>query len=156
MRQLRAFEGARGGVVTRLLSWLVVIAALVLFVALSERGLKAPARPDALTPAAAVPAIAVATDAGAEKFVVETDAGPVDVTAALARIKAGARLPFQHDGTVFQNREGRLPRKPEGYYHEYVLPTPGQGGPGARRIIQGADGQFYLSVDHYGSFLLLE
>jgi len=139
----------------RVLSWVVVIAVLTLFVALSERGLKRPSGLAMPVPPARS-ALSAAPGAAAEHFVVDTAVGPVAVSATLARIKAGERLPFQHDGIVFQNREGRLPRRSEGYYHEYVLPTPGEHGPGARRIIQGQNGESYLTVDHYGTFLLLE
>ena len=38
---------------------------------------------------------------------------------------------------MFGNREGRLPRKPYGYYREYTVPTPGSHDRGARRIIAG-------------------
>ena len=35
--------------------------------------------------------------------------GPVDLTATLLRIRAGERFASRDDGTVFQNREARLP-----------------------------------------------
>jgi guanyl-specific ribonuclease Sa len=78
--------------------------------------------------------------------------GDVDVTATLARIKAGKLLRYGNDGSTFQNRERRLPRKPDGYYKEYVHPTPGLPGPGPQRIVMGENGEAYYTPDHYQSF----
>ena len=61
--------------------------------------------------------------------------GTVDLTKTIARIEAGKRLRFANDGSVFENRERRLPRQNSGYYHEYVHPTPGLSGPGPQRVI---------------------
>ena len=83
--------------------------------------------------------------------------GTVDVGETLARIQAGERLPrFSHDGSTFQNREGRLPRKPAGYYKEYVHPTPGLSGPGPQRIVIGSGGETYYTADHYRTFKRLD
>lgn len=78
--------------------------------------------------------------------------GDMDLTGEIARIKEGDKLPFSHDGTIFQNREGRLPRKETGYYHEWVVLTPGQSGPGPQRIITGKGGELYYTHDHYKTF----
>ena len=78
--------------------------------------------------------------------------GDIDVGPTLARINRGEQLEFTHDGIVFQNREGRLPSKPPGYYHEYVHPTPGLAGPGPQRIVRGRSGEIYYTPDHYRSF----
>lgn len=78
--------------------------------------------------------------------------GDVDLQSTLARIERGERLGFTHDGIVFQNRERRLPSKPAGYYHEYIHPTPGVGGPGPQRIIRGRNGETYYTPDHYRTF----
>ena len=78
--------------------------------------------------------------------------GDVDVTATLARIKAGKLLRFSNDGATFQNRERRLPRKAPGYYKEYVHPTPGLSGPGPQRIVVGEQGETYYTPDHYETF----
>jgi ribonuclease T1 len=53
---------------------------------------------------------------------------------------------------LFGNREGRLPRKPYGYYHEYTVPTPGSHDRGARRIIAGKAAERYYTDNHYRSF----
>ena len=82
--------------------------------------------------------------------------GDVDVTATLARIKAGKLLRFNNDGSTFQNREGRLPKQPAGHYQEYVHPTPGLSGPGPQRIVMGRDGETYYTPDHYATFRRLD
>jgi ribonuclease T1 len=53
---------------------------------------------------------------------------------------------------VFGNREQLLPPHHQGYYREYTVATPGARNRGARRIIAGAEGEFYYSDDHYRSF----
>jgi ribonuclease T1 len=78
--------------------------------------------------------------------------GTVDLSETLTRIERGDRLRFAHDGSKFSNREGRLPHKPAGYYHEYVHPTPGISGPGPQRIIVGRQGETYYTSDHYRNF----
>ena len=78
--------------------------------------------------------------------------GDVDVGPTIERIRTGRLLDFPNDGTTFQNRERRLPRKPAGYYKEYVHPTPGLRGPGPQRIVAGQEGEFYYTPDHYRTF----
>jgi guanyl-specific ribonuclease Sa len=78
--------------------------------------------------------------------------GPIDLQPTLDRIKAGTRNQHRNDGAVFQNREGILPRKRTGYYHEYVVPTPRESGPGPQRLIVGSSGEVYYTSDHYKSF----
>lgn len=78
--------------------------------------------------------------------------GSVDLQPTLDRIAAGKRLRFPNDGSTFQNREGRLPRRAAGYYHEYVHPTPKLDGPGPQRIVVGDDGEVYYTHDHYRTF----
>lgn len=82
--------------------------------------------------------------------------GTVDVGPTLARIERGEKLRFSHDGIDFQNRERRLPRKPAGYYHEYVHPTKEIGGPGPQRIVTGKEGEIFYTHDHYETFLRLD
>jgi ribonuclease T1 len=66
--------------------------------------------------------------------------------------------PFRHrqDGVVFGNREGRLPAKPRGFYHEYTVETPGASDRGARRILRGEGGETYYTRDHYRTFLRID
>lgn len=78
--------------------------------------------------------------------------GPIDLQPTLERIAAGKKLRFSHDGTTFQNREGRLPRQGAGYYREWVVPTPGESGPGPQRLVTGHDGDVWYTSDHYRSF----
>jgi len=78
--------------------------------------------------------------------------GDVDLRDTLARIDAGRKLKFRNDGTVFQNRERRLPARPSGYYREWVHPTPGLSGPGPQRVITGDGGEAFYTPDHYQTF----
>ena len=83
--------------------------------------------------------------------------GDVDLSRTIARIKAGRKQSeFRNDGSVFQNRERRLPRQSAGYYREWVHPTPGLSGPGPQRIVTGDGGEFYYTLDHYESFQRLK
>jgi guanyl-specific ribonuclease Sa len=82
----------------------------------------------------------------------QEDSFDKEIAATLTRIDAGERLRFRHDGAVFENRERRLPRKPAGYYREWVHPTPGVDGPGARRIVTGENGEAWYTPDHYQTF----
>jgi len=78
----------------------------------------------------------------------------------LALIKRGGPFRYRQDGSVFGNREKRLPARERGYYREYTVPTPGAKDRGARRIVAGAgaggdvrvSGEYYYSDDHYNSF----
>lgn len=81
---------------------------------------------------------------------------PPEARATLALIKRGGPFPYRKDGSVFANRERKLPLKPRGYYTEYTVPTPGARDRGARRIVAGGDpatgGEYYYTDDHYQSF----
>ena len=59
---------------------------------------------------------------------------------------------------MFQNREGRLPQQPRGYYREYTVATPGSSDRGARRIVAGGQPPevFYYTDDHYATFRRFE
>ncbi len=78
--------------------------------------------------------------------------GPIDLRPTLDRIERGEENRHRNDGTSFQNRENRLPRKPLGYYKEYVHPTKGEYGPGPQRIIIGKEGEVWYTPDHYKTF----
>ena len=78
--------------------------------------------------------------------------GQIDLAPTIERIAAGRRLRFPNDGTTFQNRENRLPRRPPGYYREWVVPTPKEPGPGPQRLITGDAGEVWYTSDHYRSF----
>lgn len=79
--------------------------------------------------------------------------GTIDLKPTLDRIERGDANRHKNDGTTFQNREGRLPKKASGYYKEYVHPTPGESGPGPQRIILGKEGEIWYTPDHYKSFV---
>jgi len=78
------------------------------------------------------------------------------VEKTLALIESGGPFPYEKDGTVFSNREKRLPQQPRGYYREYTVPTPGASNRGARRIVRGTSGETYYTRDHYGSFTRID
>ena len=86
------------------------------------------------------------------QLTVEGPRGPTDLVPTLRRIERGERHEHRNDGSVFQNRERRLPDQPRGYYREYVHPTPGVRGPGAQRLVIGRDGDVWYTPDHYESF----
>jgi ribonuclease T1 len=77
---------------------------------------------------------------------------PKEARDTIRLIQRGGPFPYRQDGAVFQNREGLLPRKPSGYYHEYTVETPGSADRGARRIIAGEQDELFYTADHYASF----
>ena len=79
---------------------------------------------------------------------------PAEARTTIALIQRGGPFPYRQDGGVFGNREGHLPGKPRGWYHEYTVDTPGLSHRGARRIITGGDPPqaWYYTSDHYDSF----
>lgn len=83
---------------------------------------------------------------------VELSTLPPEAAETVDLIDAGGPFPEDRDGLTFQNREGILPDREQGYYHEYTVPTPGSDDRGARRIVTGSEGEFYWTADHYASF----
>lgn len=83
---------------------------------------------------------------------------PPGVADVIDRIRQGGPFPYRQDGTVFGNREGRLPQAARGYYHEYTVPTSGASDRGARRLVTGGTPPvtWYYTDDHYRSFRRLE
>ncbi|MDQ7781596.1 MAG: ribonuclease domain-containing protein [Desulfomonilaceae bacterium] len=80
---------------------------------------------------------------------------PAEARDTLRHIKQGGPFPYAKDGTIFHNREKRLPIRSRNYYREYTVKTPGVRGRGARRIVAGSMGEFYFTPDHYRSFRLV-
>ncbi len=78
---------------------------------------------------------------------------PLEAQATLQRIRDGGPHAYGKDGSVFANREHRLPERVRGYYREYTVATPGVRGRGARRIVAGCDDEFYYTKNHYRRFL---
>ncbi|GAA3388797.1 ribonuclease domain-containing protein [Streptomyces roseoviridis] len=82
---------------------------------------------------------------------------PAQAHDTLGLIRSGGPYPFRQDGSVFSNREGILPSRTTGYYHEYTVITPGSPTRGARRIVTGsAEREDYYTADHYASFDLVD
>jgi len=81
---------------------------------------------------------------------------PQEAREVLGLVKSGGPFVYERDGVVFGNREGNLPAKARGYYHEYTVPTPGAKNRGARRIVCGGPLRVptvcYYSSDHYRTF----
>lgn len=77
---------------------------------------------------------------------------PAEAHETIRLIARGGPFPYRQDGAVFENREGRLPRKPAGYYREYTVITPGSPDRGARRLVRGEQGELYYTDDHYNTF----
>ncbi|MGB3392596.1 MAG: ribonuclease [Stenotrophomonas sp.] len=113
----------------------------------------------------AAPQFAPALEAGVEPRVGKTPAIaaqrdalpsflPREARDTIALIQRGGPFPHRQDGSVFGNREQRLPQRPRGYYREYTVETPGLRHRGARRIVTGGDppDAWYYSDDHYESF----
>lgn len=72
----------------------------------------------------------------------------------LQRIRSNGPFPYDRDGITFHNRERLLPSKPNGYYREYTVDTPGLSHRGPRRVVTGGNPPvvFYYTEDHYRSF----
>ncbi len=75
-----------------------------------------------------------------------------NISQTLKRIDEGGPFPFGQDGQIFQNRDGLLPPKSQGYYQEYTVITPGPSNRGTVRIVTGQNGEAYLTFDHYETF----
>jgi ribonuclease T1 len=83
---------------------------------------------------------------------VQIDRLPPEAKQTIQLIERGGSFPYRQDGTVFSNRERRLPIVRYGTYHEYTVPTPGARTRGARRIITAPQNIYYYTGDHYRSF----
>ncbi len=77
---------------------------------------------------------------------------PAEAHETITLIARDGPFPYEKDGATFQNRERVLPAADRGYYREYTVETPGSRDRGARRIVDGADGELYYTDDHYDSF----
>ncbi len=79
---------------------------------------------------------------------------PPEAHDTIALILREGPFPHRQDGSVFGNRERRLPQRPRGYYREYTVRTPDLGHRGARRIVTGGDPPeaWYYTDDHYETF----
>jgi ribonuclease T1 len=77
---------------------------------------------------------------------------PPEARDTLRLIDQGGPYPYGQDDSVFSNREGILPSRSSGSYHEYTVVTPGSSDRGARRIVVSRAGERYYTDDHYDSF----
>jgi ribonuclease T1 len=78
---------------------------------------------------------------------------PPQATTTVHLIENGGPFPYpDNDGVVFHNFEHLLPSEPDGFYHEYTVPTPNSPDRGVRRIVTGEDGEFWYTGDHYETF----
>jgi ribonuclease T1 len=77
---------------------------------------------------------------------------PPEARETIHLIDRDGPCPYAQDGATFGNRERLLPARPEGYYREYTVRTPGSRDRGARRIVAGRGGELYHTDDHYESF----
>lgn len=112
-------------------------------------------------PAATAPSPARDSDATRNRdplaALVTSDEERQALAGTLALIDRGGPFPYpQKDGSTFANREGRLPKKPRGYYQEYTVPTRGAPNRGARRVVAGRDGERWYTRDHYRSFARID
>lgn len=83
---------------------------------------------------------------------IRLDRLPKEAHETIRLIARNGPFPYRQDGVVFENREGRLPRKPGGYYREYTVVTPGSPDRGARRLVRGSQEELFYTDDHYDSF----
>jgi guanyl-specific ribonuclease Sa len=82
---------------------------------------------------------------------------PPQAAQTVRLIQSGGPFAYpRNDGAVFHNAEHHLPAEPDGFYHEYTVPTPGSATRGGRRIITGKNGEFYYTGDHYESFVTVD
>ncbi|HEY3737234.1 MAG TPA: ribonuclease domain-containing protein [Jatrophihabitans sp.] len=103
------------------------------------------------------PTTSVSSSAGVGLSPVALSTLPPQAADTVRLIRAGGPFPYpQNDGVVFHNNEHVLPKHPDGWYHEYTVPTPGSSTRGARRIILGEDGTYYYTGDHYETFDVID
>lgn len=81
---------------------------------------------------------------------------PPQVAQVWQLIRHGGPFPYRQDGSVFGNREARLPSRQAGFYREYTVPTPGEHDRGPRRLITGGVTELYYSGDHYVTFVAVD
>ncbi|SDJ06550.1 Guanyl-specific ribonuclease Sa [Frankineae bacterium MT45] len=94
--------------------------------------------------------------APAQGTVVPLSTLPAQAAQTVTLIEHHGPFPYSQDGVVFDNNEKHLPIEKRGYYHEYTVDTPGSPDRGARRIITGANGEYYYTDDHYDTFVQVD
>ncbi|MDY1034491.1 ribonuclease domain-containing protein [Stenotrophomonas sp. CFBP8980] len=132
---------------------LITAIALLLLGLVGNHFLQRPAKPQ-FAPSLSGASAPAATSAAPATHAALPGFLPAEARQTIALIQRGGPFPHRQDGSVFGNREQRLPQRERGYYREYTVETPGAGNRGARRIITGGkppDAWYYTS-DHYESF----
>lgn len=121
--------------------------------ATSSRPAATPTARPAATATSAAGGLVIATPLPGDRMrTIRLEQLPAEAHETIRLIARGGPFPYRQDGAVFENREGRLPRKPTGYYREYTVITPGSADRGARRLVRGEQGELYYTDDHYNSF----
>jgi ribonuclease T1 len=144
---------------TKPLFWLVAALAVFVTALWQQRGEYAPqARtlPTANAPEQPAPHASVPVSKWAKVHEVVPAGEQEQLLATLVLIDRGGPYPYKKDGSTFSNREAQLPLQPRGYYREYTVPTPGSRDRGARRVVQGKDGDTYYTSDHYKTFVRID
>jgi len=82
---------------------------------------------------------------------------PPEASDTYELVQSGGPYPYpRNDGVTFHNFERILPSRPDGYYREYTVETPGEDDRGPRRLVVGRDGSVYYTADHYDSFVVVD
>lgn len=137
------------------LTALLLVAAIVVWWQVGQRGTGPATGPTAGPAATAAAIVGKAGGDGATGFPAFL---PREAVETLELIERGGPFRYSRDGGVFENRERRLPVEPRGYYREYTVPTPGARDRGARRIVVAGDPSqaYFYTDDHYRSFRRVE
>jgi len=132
---------------------LITAIALLLLGLAANHYLQRPARPDFAPALSGTPVPAPVPASGRSRTALPAFL-PEQAHRTIALIQRGGPFPHPQDGSVFGNREQRLPERPRGYYREYTVDTPGADNRGARRIVTGGapTRDWYYTSDHYESF----
>jgi filamentous hemagglutinin len=78
--------------------------------------------------------------------------GRVDLAATWERIQRGERLAGERgDGATY--RGAKLPKRPSGYWIEWIQPTEGIRGTGPQRVIVGKGGEIFYTPDGHKTFV---
>lgn len=137
---------------TKPLIWLVAALAVFITALWQQRAEFAPEKPAAH---ATVP-VAVEEQKWSRVQEVVPAGEREQLLATLMLIDRGGPYPYKKDGSTFANRETQLPLQPRGYYREYTVPTPGESDRGARRVVQGREGDTWYTSDHYKTFVRID
>ncbi len=98
--------------------------------------------------------VEVASESGGRNLPFKDADRLTEVNNTLDRIESSGPFPYKRDGSIFKNKEGRLP---EGNYREYTVITPGKSNRGARRIVRETEtGKTYYTDDHYRNFVQID